>query len=115
MVISHAYTVFDANADATEVCGPSLVVGDIDTAMVISLRQRYIVGVGNERFDRNTIAGLQIISSGIARAVMHVKADVMTQVVWEKRRDRLSQSVECRKHRKEFPTFPERSKPSCFS
>lgn len=103
MVISHAYAVFDTNANAAEVGGPSLVVGDVNTTTAISLRY-HIADQGNERFNGDTIAGLQVISSGIAGAVMHIKADVMTQMVWEQGRNclvtvsRKSQSLETISH-----------------
>lgn len=110
MIISHAYTILDANADSPEVGWPSLVVGDVNSTMVVSLRWPHIVGEGNERLNSDTIAGLKFISSGIAGAVMHIKANVMTQVVWEKRRDCLSQSVASCKTRVTFSYTPRKIK-----
>ncbi len=37
----------------------------------------------DERFNGNTVACLEVISSGISRAVMHIEANVMAQMVRE--------------------------------
>jgi len=55
------------------------------------LQESQIAGVGqdgvkkmDERFNGNTVACLEVISSGISRAVMHIETNVMAQMVREK-------------------------------
>lgn len=89
MVISYTNTIFNANPNAAEMRRPSLVVGDVDTTAINQCAAAGNENDQNERFNSNTVTGLQFVASRIPWTVMHIKTDVVAQVVWEKRRNRL--------------------------
>lgn len=90
MFFLNANTVFNAYIQASEMCGPLVGIGDVETSDIelILSKVRYgeggIVGKKNVRFNSDTLPSLQWVFAGLSRGVVDIKADIMAQMVREK-------------------------------
>lgn len=116
MLIPYTHAVFNSDSNSTESLGPSIVIWHIYTAeQRVSISQKQGRQGDLIRLHRNALAGLELIPSGIPRAVVHVQTNEMSQMMWEKRVHCLgSQHVSI--HNEEAArghTVPDTSNPSC--
>ena len=91
MVVSYAHTIFNTNTNAAKVRRPPIITGNIDTTRspFSSYCENGEIIIRHARFNSDALTSFQIVASGIARAIVDIKADVMAKVVWEKHIHRL--------------------------
>lgn len=84
MVITNTHAVFDSDANASELCRPSIAIRNVDTAVVdVSIRPMAGRGRVSLRFNSDALACFEGIAPRISRAVVDIQSNIMSNVVWE--------------------------------